>query len=238
MFWFGYPVRVLIFRRYGNVIKPVLDRARYEERKVKTPDGEIIKKYLVLQKTKAKIPAPDITDYYDIENKRWLYLYQIDRDTFYPCSVEGGRITVRIQEPIIEKGKVKGYKIVEKPLFDGNVVISEDGTVINIETLVSKKTYDKEQWLASEIEAAQRIYRSKHWLERYGNYITLGLIILGMIMVLQIGLQKYAEITNAYLKGVKEVATPLNNIFNELKDIARHLGVNATAKPIPKPPPH
>lgn len=229
--FFKYPIRVVIFKRYGNALKPVFDLGRFEKRRIKTVDGVIENKYLVLKKEKVKIPPPEIKFYYDFGDKRYLYLLQIDRYTFYPISFDGNAMTVLI--PIYEyqkdkKGNVildesgnpkiktdeKGNPIItyiQKPIFDGNIVL-DDGRIVEVPTLIAHKTYDKEFWLSNEIEIAQKLYRSKSIWERYGNIIILGIIFMFMIMALYIGVSKYTELTRILVDGLKEVSNSLKEV--------------------------
>jgi len=92
-----FPIRVVIFKKYGNVLKPVMDRGRYERKRVKTKDGIIESSYLVLKKEKVKIPAPPLNFYYDMDDARYLYLLQVDRHTYYPMSFEGNKIMVMVK---------------------------------------------------------------------------------------------------------------------------------------------
>lgn len=238
---FKYPIRVMIFKRYGNVLKPVLDKARYEKRRIKTQDGIIEQNYLVLRKEKVRIPAPEISFYYDIENTRWVYLLQIDRFTYYPISFEGGKMKVMYPAyQTDEKGNIlkdeKGnpkITYVEKTLFDSTIAL-EDGRIVQLPNPIVHKTYDKEHWLSNEIETASRLYRSKGFWERYGNFVTLAVIGIILVMFFYVGVSKYAELTGNLVKGMKEISQSLNVVADKLAHAVR------TGKaPIEvKPPPH
>jgi hypothetical protein len=223
-----FPIRVVIFKKYGNVLKPVMDRARYERRRIKTQDGIIESNYLVLKNEKVKIPAPPLNFYYDIDDTRYIYLLQVDRFTYYPISFDGNKIRVKVkayltdeQGNIIkdEKGNPK-FEYVEVPIFDSKIVL-DNGNVVEIPTMITHKTYDKEHWLSNEIESAFRLYRSKSFWERYGNYIILGMVGIFMVMVLYIGIGKYAELTQTLVDGLKEVSQSMNVVADKLVQVVR-----------------
>jgi len=234
-----WPIRVLILKRFGNFLRPVFDRARYEKRRIKTQNGIIEREYLVLKNQKLKIPAPEISYYYDVENVRWIYLLQLDRYTFYPCSFDAGKISVKVPVyEVDEKGNIvkdeKGrpkVRIVEKTIFDSRIAL-EDGRIVELPSFIAHKTYDKEEWLSSELEAAQRLYRSKSFWERYGNIVTLAVCFLFMVMVLYVGIRGYADLTKQLVDGMREIAKSYGNVANQLKEILRYVGKNVTlAKP-------
>jgi len=228
MFFAKFPIHVVIFKRYGNVLRPAFDRGRYERRRIKTQDGIIESNYLVLKKEKVKIPAPPISFYYDIENTRYLYLLQIDRYTYYPLSFEAGKIKVTVPSYLTdkkgnilkdEKGNPK-VVYVEKTLFDSNIIL-EDGRVVSLPNPIAYKTYDKEHWLSNEIETASRLYRSKGFWERYGNFVTLAVVGILLVMFFYVGVSKYAEMTKSLVDGLKEVSQSMNVIADKLAQAVR-----------------
>jgi hypothetical protein len=218
-----FPIRVVIFKRYGNILRPTFDKGRYERKRIKTQDGFIENNYLILKKEKAKIPAPPISFYYDIENTRYLYLLQIDRYTYYPLSFEAGKIKVNVPSYLTdkkgnilkdEKGNPK-ITFVEKTLFDSDIIL-EDGKLIPLPNLIAHKTYDKEHWLSNEIETASRLYRSKGFWEKYGNFVTLAVVGIILVMFFYVGVSKYADLTKTLVDGLKEVSESMNVVADKL----------------------
>jgi hypothetical protein len=226
--FFKFPIHVVIFKRYGNVLKPVFDKGRYERKRIRTEDGIIESNYLILKKEKVKIPAPPISFYYDIENTRYLYLLQIDRYTYYPLSFEAGKIRVNVPSYLTDKkGNIlkdeKGNpKIiyVEKVLFDSDIIL-ENGRVIPLPNLIAHKTYDKEHWLSSEIEAAYRLYKSKGFWEKYGNFVTLAVVGILLVMFFYVGVSRYAELTKTLVDGLKEVSQSMNIVADKLAQVVK-----------------
>jgi hypothetical protein len=237
-----FPINVVIFKKYGNVLKPVMDRGRYERKRIKTQDGIIESNYLVLKKEKVKIPAPPLSFYYDIDDARYIYLLQVDRFTYYPISFDGNKIRVKAKAYLTdengniikdEKGNPK-FEYVEVPLFDSKIVL-DNGKVVEIPTMITHKTYDKEHWLSSEMELAFRLYRSKSFWERYGSYIILGVVGILMIMVLYVGVKNYAELTKTLVDGLKEVSQSMNVVADKLVQVIRETSGRPVAN-ITKPP--
>jgi hypothetical protein len=225
---FRYPIRVVIFKKYGNTLKPVFDRARYEKRAIKTDHGVIESSYLILKREKVKIPPPPISFYYDIEDTRYLYLLQVDRHTYYPISFEGGNIVVKVPVYVTDKkgNVVKDEKgnpkitYVEKTLFDSHIVL-EDGKIVELPGMIAHKTYDKERWLSTEIELASRLYRSKGFWERYGNVVGMAVIGILLVMMLYAGATKYTEMARIMTDGLREVAQSLNVVADKLLQATR-----------------
>jgi hypothetical protein len=237
-----FPIKVVLFKRYGNALKLAFDQARYEKRRIKTIDGIIENNYLLLKKEKVKIPPPPIDVYYDIDNTRHLYLLQIDRDTFYPLSFDAGKINVNVPTYVFdgegnvikdEKGNPK-ITYVERPIFDSNIIL-EDGRLISLPSIIANKTYDKEHWLSNEIETASRLYRSKAFWERYGNFIILAVVGILLVMFFYIGVSKYTDLTKTLVDGLKEVAQNINVASDKLaqavKETAKQPISNITSPP-------
>lgn len=235
-----FPIKVIIFKRYGNVLRLTFDRGRYERKRIKTQDGIIENNYLVLKGEKVKIPAPPLSFYYDIENTRYLYLLQVDRYTYYPISFEGGKLTVKVPSYLTdEKGNVVKDEqgnpkivLVEKPLFDSNIIL-ENGEVVELPNMIAYKTYDKEHWLSNEIETASRLYRSKGFWERYGNFVTLAVIGILLVMFFYTGVSKYAELTKTLVDGLREVSQSMNVIADKLTHVVKAIGqpIETVTKP-------
>jgi hypothetical protein len=228
MMFAKFPIHVVIFKRYGNILRPAFDRGRYERKRIKTQDGFIENNYLILKKEKVKIPAPPISFYYDIENTRYLYLLQIDRYTYYPLSFEAGKIKVNFPSYLTdkkgnilkdEKGNPK-ITFVEKTLFDSDIIL-EDGRLIPLPNLIANKTYDKEHWLSNEIETASRLYRSKGFWEKYGNFVTIAIVGIVLVMFFYVGVSKYAELTKTLVDGLKEISQSMNVVADKLAQAVR-----------------
>jgi hypothetical protein len=237
-----FPIRVIIFKKYGNVLKPVMDRGRYERKRIKTQDGVIENNYLVLKNEKVKIPAPPLNFYYDIDDARYIYLLQVDRFTYYPISFDGDKIIVKAKVYLRdengniikdEKGNPK-FEYVEVPLFNSRIVL-DNGNVVEIPAMITHKTYDKEHWLSNEIETAFRLYRSKSFLERYGSYIILGVVGILMVMFLYVGVGKYAELTKTLVDGLKEVSQSMNVVADKLVQVVKEISGQQVAN-VTKPP--
>jgi hypothetical protein len=119
---------------------------------------------------------------------------------------------------------------VEKQLFDSEIVM-EDGRIIQLPSLITHKTYDKEHWLSKEIETAFRLYRSKSFWERYGNFITLAIIGIFLVMFFYVGVSKYAEITGTLVNGLKEVSQSMNVVADKIAQAVRSAQTNTTLVP-------
>ena len=109
---------------------------------------------------------------------------------------------------------------------------------ITIETLIPHRTYDKEEWLSSEIETAQRLFRSKNWWEKYGNYVILGIFLLFAVMIMYVGFTKYLELSRVVMNGLRDVSNAINSASDKFLQASRILAqekakmlANATAKP-------
>lgn len=235
-----FPIKVLIFKKYGNVLKPVFDRGRYERQRIKTADGFIENNYLILKREKVKIPAPEIQYYYDIDGVRWLYLLQIDRWTFYPLSFNAGKMiaylpiyeTDKNGNPIKDENGKPKIKFVPKVLFDSTIAL-EDGRIVELPNPIAHKTYDKEHWLSNEIETAQRLYRSKSFWEKYGNFVTLAVVGILLVMFFYIGVSRYAELTKTVTDGLKDVSNAMVQVADSLRIAAQQ----STQTPnVTKPP--
>jgi len=229
-----FPIRVIIFKKYGNVLKPVMDRGRYERKRIKTQDGIIENNYLVLKKEKVKIPAPPLNFYYYIDDTRYLYLLQVDRFTYYPISFDADKVKVKVKAySTDEKGNPK-FEYVEVPLFDSRIVL-DNGNVVEIPTMITHKTYDKEYWLSKEMESAFHLYKGKSFWERYGSYILLAIVGILMVMVLYVGVKNYAELTKTLVDGLKEVSQSMNVVADKLVQVVRETSgqpvVNVTKPP-------
>jgi len=239
-----YPIKVVIFKRYGGALKPVFDKARYEKKKTITKDGVIEKSYVILKKQKVKIPAQPISFYYDIDNLRYLYLLQIDRFTFYPISFDGSKIKVLVPTfKTDEKGKVLKDKegkptieYVEKPIFDGSILL-DSGKVIEMPTMVTHKTYDREQWLSGEIESGSRLYRKKGIWDRYGNIITLAIGGVIIVMLIYVGATQFAHLTGNLSHALTEISKSMNTASGKLaqaiKIVESKQAINQTVSTAP-----
>lgn len=225
-----YPIKVTILTKYGDTIAPHFDKGRYEKQRIKTADGFIENNYLMLKKTKVKLPAPEISFYFEHEGIRHLWLLQIDRSTFYPISFKKEGIFVKYKayatdeqgKPIIdEHGKPK-MVIAERKFFDASIAF-DDGTVIELPNPVAHRTYDKEHWLSDEIETSSRLYRSKGLWEKYGNLIILGVVGIVVVMALYVG-----------AKNITDMATAVGN---NLEAVAKSCGYVPAAAATQAPPP-
>lgn len=209
-----FPIKVVILTRYNNVLAPKFDKGRYEKQRLKTMDGFIENNYLMLKKTKVKIPAPEISFYYEKDNKREIWLMQLDRETFYPISFKNKEITFAYDaigvdaegKPIIDE-KTGRAKIVkeERPFFNSTIAFS-DGKIIDIPNPVTHKTYDKEHFLSDEIETSSRLYRSKSFWDRYGNLVILGVSGILIVMLLYVGGKNIADMTAKASESLAQVA--------------------------------
>jgi hypothetical protein len=231
-----FPVFVCLFKKYGNVVKPSLDKGRYRKQRLKTEDGFIENNYFYLKKEKLKIPAPDLKFYHDIEveegkSERWIYLMQIDRYTYYPISYEGDAVYLNIPyyilatdiegKPIVdENGKQKimvgedGKPLIQykkQKILDSTVLLN-NGKTIKIPALIAHKTYDKEHWLSNEIETDQRLYRSKGFWDRYGNIVIMALTIFAVIGIIAVSLPEYTKNADKFVQGSGIMADALKNV--------------------------
>lgn len=232
-----YPIKTMIFKRYGNALKPVLDLGSYRKTRIKTMDGFIENNYFELKFEKIRIPTPDIVNYQDIDGKRWVYWLQVDRDTFFPISFEAGKMKVKIpiceidpktKQPKLDENKKPIIKYEERVLFNSRLVMEGD-VVTELPTMIATKTYDKEHWLSSEIETAQRLYRKKAFWEQYGNVVMMmisGIIIIGIAWVV---MRQYGKMNAELVEGLKVVAQSNGAVAERLSLVAKWLGENVTS---------
>jgi hypothetical protein len=218
-----YPIRVVIIRRYANALKIDFDRGGIFSEEIKTENGVIKTEVLKLMKNKAEIPAPDINFYHDIDNERVLYLYQYERDVFFPCKVTNEKISYFVPEVVVNEKGEKIIKMKEVELFAPKLNIPE----------INEKTWS--YWLASRIELANRMFRKVSFWERWGGLLMLAILVIVGIMIGWMGYQQYSNIIGSASMSLKEVADALNKVADKL---AQALQQNVTAPITPPKPPY
>jgi len=222
MFLFGdYPIRVVIFKRYGNTIKVVFDRARVVEKEEETQDGVRKFEYLQLKYEGAKIPLIDIKHYFDIDNVRYVYLYQPERNVYIPCKVTQDLISINlVTHEKDEEGNVIS-KLVEVPLFIPKIETEE----------ITKK--DLRTIYANEILRAYERWKKTSFWEKWGNFILLSILLIFGMLIPYVGYQQYSEIIKSASEGLGKVADALNKIADKLTH-----SQNVTSVPPPISPPY
>jgi len=254
-----YPIKVMIFKKYGNALKPVIDLGRYERERIKTQDGFIENNYLHLKKDKIRIPAPETQFYHDFQTEkgtkadsvRWVYLLQIDRHTYYPINFQGSNAVVRIPVLKIETVTVDGKEIQRyekgedgkyivagyepRKLFDSTIIL-EDGSIAEIPNPIAHKTYDKEHWLSGEIETSQRLYRTKNWWEKYGHLITYAVLGIMVMMFFYAGATQYANLTKDLASSNDRIAESNNRISDTYLKLFTSCNIPSVQTPVTQAP--
>lgn len=215
MFFKKYPIRVVLLKRFGNMLRIAIDRGRFEHKRIKTMDGVLDQNYFFIQKEKVKIPAQEISFYYDINTAREINLLQIDRNTFFPLSFEGGKITAKYVTE--QDGK---QVLVDCLIYDSTIAL-KDGRIINIPNPITNATYDREQFLSNEIETASRLYRSKGFWERYGNIVMLMVVGFLMVMFFYIGITNYMKMSKIMADSLVTMSANIDKFADKMIQISR-----------------
>lgn len=116
-----YPLRILILRRRQNGFVPIFDKGRMETKKAKNNKKAIVQQYLKIKGQKAKIPLPETDFYQEIDGIPYLYLIQLDRNTFYPMHIENDVMVLK--RPIYKDDLTKPIYSVENDQY----VLDEKG---------------------------------------------------------------------------------------------------------------
>lgn len=214
-----YPVEVVYFSRYANTLRPKFDVGRFQPNKDQTEHGVIENNRFFIAGLQKEIPEIPQKFYNDIENKRIIYFYQIDRHTFCPMSFDGHKVTIYYQTPIMdevldetsgdyvqvpavdEDGKTI-METTERVIFDGTIVIGADNVVKEVEGLLAHQTYDKDYFQSDEIEKSNRMYEKKGNWEKYYPFIMLVGAGFIMVMFFWLGAKQYAELSQIYADGL------------------------------------
>jgi hypothetical protein len=199
-----YPIKVIIIRRYANALKIEFDRGGVFTEKLETESGVIETQVLKLLNNKVEIPAPDIKFYHDFDNERVLYLYQYERDVFFPCKVTNEKISYFVPEVVTDKDGNKVIREKEIEIFYPKLKIEE----------IEEKTWS--YWLASRIELANRMFRKVSFWERWGGLVLLTILLVFGIIISYVGYQQYSEIIKSASEGLEKVADALNKVADKL----------------------
>jgi hypothetical protein len=218
-----YPIRVVIIRRYANALKIDFDRGGIFPEEIKTENGVIKTEVLKLMKNKAEIPAPDISFYHDVDNERVLYLFQYERDVFFPCKVTNEKISYFVPEIIVNEKGEKIIKMKEVELFTPKLNIEE----------INEKTWS--YWLASRIELANRMFRKVSFWERWGGMFMLAILVIVGVMIFVVAFQQYSNIIGQASQSLQNVADALNKVADKLAQVSQQ---NVTAPITPPSPPY
>lgn len=97
----NYPIKLNIYRRYGNKLTPFFEWARYVRDRTDAEGLPIDEDYLEFESNKKQIPPIDIKHYYDLTTTREIDLVELDIDTFYPIKWKDGRMIAWKKEPIM-----------------------------------------------------------------------------------------------------------------------------------------
>lgn len=215
-----FPIKVTIMTKYNNVLVPRFDKGRFQIDYFNTANGRIERRYLLLKRAKVKIPAPEISFYHEVEEKRNIWLLQIDRNTFYPMSFEKEQIYVTyLADAIDENGNVvldeekQPRKVeVKKLILDGSILF-KDGKVFNIPTPIAHQTYDKEFFLSNELELNAKLYRGRGFWDKYGYIVAMVIGGLMMAIILFAGMSQinkmYQEMGNLLVEMARIAGTTI-----------------------------
>jgi hypothetical protein len=218
-----FPIRVVIFKKYGNILKVVFDQGRIITKEEVTRDGIIKTEYLLLKNEKAKVPIIDIKNYFDIDNVRYVYLYQPERNVYIPCKVTQNYISINlVTYEKDEKGNAIP-KVVEVPLVIPQI-ISEEVTKKELRTMFS-----------NEILRAQERWKKISFWERWGGIIMVTLMLIFGVMIFITAFQQYSNIIGQASQSLQNVADALNKVADKL---AQALQQNVTAPITPPKPPY
>jgi len=217
-----FPIRVVIFKKYGNILKVVLDQGRIITKEEQTKDGIIKVEYLLLKNEKAKIPLTEIKHYFDIDNIRYVYLYQPERNVYIPCKVTQNSVSINLVTYEKDKDGNVVPKIVEVPLVIPQI-ISEEVTKKELRTMFS-----------DEIIRAQERWKKISFWEKWGGLIMITLMLIFGVMIFITAFQQYSNIIGQASQSLKEVADALNKVADKL---AQALQQNITAPITPPSPP-
>jgi hypothetical protein len=199
-----FPIKVVIFKRYGNAIRVVFDRARVIRREETTKDGVRKLEFLKLKKEKAQIPLVDIKHYFDIENERYVYLYQPERNVYIPCKVTQDYISINlVTHEKDENGNVV-TKLVEVPVFLPRIETEE----------ITKK--DLRTIYINEILRAQERWKKVSFWERWGGLLMLIMMLIFGIMIFVTAYHQYANIIGSASESLERVAEALNKVADKL----------------------
>lgn len=104
-------------KSYQNTYVPIRDKGRFEVNNIQTGSGLLSQRYLVLKKTKVKIPAPPTQVYQIVDGKPLLWLLEVNRNEHYPIEIKNQNIPAK--QPIYELDK-------NKPIYQTNVKGQKD----------------------------------------------------------------------------------------------------------------
>lgn len=240
----NYPVNVIIWKKYKNNLIPEFDKGRFFLQKLNTDYGVIQKEFFKLKKMNVKIPAFDVRHYYKDEKNITIHLLQVERNLFLPLKFTDTQIVYLDNEPELdENGNVKRddkgnpiFKKVEKILLDTNFVFDPDEKkFIPLSVFVPEKVYDKEYWLSSEIEMANKHYSIKNFWTKYGAIIIMFIAVFGMIAVSFFALKRMGEIAGMFMESERQIANSLDKVADKLGNVIEKL--NQTNQELPQLPP-
>jgi hypothetical protein len=218
-----YPIQVVIIKRYANTLKIEFDRGGVFPKEIKTENGVIKTEVLKLRKSKVEIPAPDIKFYHDVDNERVLYLFQYERNVFFPCSITNEKISYFVPEVVVDEKGNKIIRMKEIELFTPKLNVEE----------IEEKTWS--YWLASRIELANRMFRKISFWERWGGLIMITLMLIFGVMIFISAFQQYSNIIGQASQSLKDVADALNKVADKLVQASQQ---NVTAPITPPKPPY
>jgi hypothetical protein len=227
-----YPIKVVVWNKYNNMISPDFDRGAIVKEKFATENGVLVKEYFVLKKYKTKIPFFDIKNFYkDINGKITVHLFRVSKDLFLPMMFTDERV-------YIPKGTVVDGKKLEDDivLLDAKIILDEEkNEIIPLTNIIPKKVYDKDHWLSSEIEDANKRYMVKNFWAKYGNVVIMFIIIFGMVSISFLALKNMSEMATKIMEAQRLVTEGLKETANAMRDVAASLRMqNQTI--IQKPP--
>jgi len=226
MLFAKFPIHVIIFKKYGNVIKPEFDFGRIETEEEKTKDGIIKKEYLLLKKEKAKVPLINLKNFFDIENERYVFLFKPERDVYVPCRVTPNYISVNlVTHEKDEKGNVVP-KLVEVPIVVPQLIPEE----------ITKK--DLRTLYANEILRAQERWKKVSFWEKWGGLIMITLMLIFGLMIFVVAYQQYSNVIGSASMSLEKVADALNKVADKLMQITQQNTTAPISPPTPPKPPY
>ena len=226
MLFSKFPIHVIIFKKYGNVIKPEFDFGRIETEEEKTKDGIIKKEYLLLKNEKAKVPLVNLKNLFDIENERYVFLFKPERDVYVPCRVTPNYISVNlVTHEKDEKGNVVP-KLVEMPIFIPRIE-TEEITKKELRTLY-----------ANEILRAQERWKKVSFWEKWGGLIMITLMLIFGLMIFVVAYQQYSNVIGSASMSLEKVADALNKVADKLMQALQQNTTAPISPPTPPKPPY
>ncbi len=224
-----YPIKVFVFRKYGNGIAIYDGRGRVlrEKRRNIENNGEVAYKFFDFfikvgrKKYNYKIPLQDISKFYNINDVATIYLYQMSNELFYPILSDDTNLIMKVPK-YDDDGNLIGYDDV--PIFRGDIEL-DNGEIVPIPHMIAQKTYDKDSWLVQQYHDSYEMYRSKmDFWSKYGVQILALVAILMTSVIFVYGSMKISEMHNKFADTFKNTMDMQKKLtyqtINELRNVS------------------